>query len=126
MARRALAHWFANEYAEAAADYGEYARLHPDDATAWMRLGISQAHLQKTSEADASLGKAFALGADAPLDLYNLACGYALLGQTEKALDFLERAVAGGYGEKSRIAADDDLVSLRGLDRFQKILEKMP
>ena len=126
LARRALGHWFANEYAEAAADYGEYVRLHPQDATAWMRLGISQAHLQKTAEAEASLHKAFALGADAPIDLYNLACGYALLNQPEKALDYLERAVAGGYGEKRRIAADEDLVSLRDLDRFKQILEKLP
>ena len=126
LARRALGHWFANEYAEAAVDYGEYVRLHPDDATAWLRLGISQAHLQKTAEADASLQKAFALGADAPIDLYNLACGYALLGQADKALDYLDRAVAAGYGEKRRIAADDDLVSLRDLDRYRKILEKLP
>jgi acetyl esterase/lipase len=126
LARRALGHWFANEYPEAAADYGEYVGLHPDDATAWLRLGISQAHLQKTTEADASLQKAFTLGADAPIDLYNLACGYALLNQTDKALDYLDRAVAGGYGEKRRVAADEDLVSIRDLDRFKQILEKLP
>ena len=126
LARRALGHWFANEYAEAAADYGEYVRLHPQDGTAWMRLGICQAHVKKTAEAEASLQKAFALGADTPIDLYNLACGYALINQPDKALDYLERAVAGGYGEKRRVAADEDLASLRDLDRFQKILEKLP
>jgi acetyl esterase/lipase len=126
LARRALSHWFANEYAEAAADYGEYVRTHPDDATAWMRLGLSQAHLGKTAEAGASLEKATALGASSPVDLYNVACGYALLDQPEKAIEYLDRAVSTGWGDKRRIAADEDLASLRGLERFQKILAKLP
>lgn len=126
LARRALAHWFANEYAEAAADYGEYVRTHSDDATAWLRLGISQAHVGKTAEAGASLEKAVALGASSPVDLYNVACGYALLDQPAKAIDYLDRAVSAGYGIRSRIAADDDLASLRGLDRFREILARLP
>ncbi|HEY2798344.1 MAG TPA: tetratricopeptide repeat protein [Thermoanaerobaculia bacterium] len=126
IARRALSHWFANEYPEAAAAYAEYVKSHPDDAEAWLRLGISQAHLAKASDAAASLEKARALGADAPLDLSNLACGYALLGDPEKAIDYLDRSVSAGYGIRSRIAADEELASLRNLDRFQKVLAKLP
>ncbi len=134
LARRALSHWFANEYPEAAAAYGEYVKIHPDDAEAWLRLGISQAHgsspeaarSASAETAAASLEKARSLGADTPIDLYNLACGYALLGQPEKALDDLERAVAAGYGTRSRVAADDDLASLRSLERYQKVLAKIP
>jgi dienelactone hydrolase len=126
LARKALSHWFANEYPEAAAAYADYVKAHPDDATAWLRLGLSQAHLQKPEEAAASLERARALGADSPLDLYNLACGYALLGQSEKAIDYLDRAVSAGYGIRSRIAADEDLASLRSLDRYQKVLAKLP
>jgi dienelactone hydrolase len=127
LARRALSHWFANEYAEAAAAYGEYVKIHPDDEEAWLRLGISQAHGSANgSSAAASLEKARSLGADTPLDLYNLACGFALLGQPEKALDYLERAVSAGYGIRSRIADDEDLASLRSLERYQKVLSKAP
>jgi hypothetical protein len=126
LARRALSHWFANEYPEAAAAYAEYVRTHPDDAEAWLRLGISQAHGSSSADAAASLEKARSLGADTPLDLYNLACGYALLGQPEKALDDLERAVSAGYGIRSRVAADDDLASLRSLERYQKVLARIP
>ena len=125
-ARKALSHWFANEYPEAAAAYGEYVRTHPDDAEAWLRLGISQVHLSNPERAAASLEKARSLGADTPLDLYNLACGYALLGQSEKALDYLDRAVSAGYGIRSRVAADDDLASLRSLERYQRVLAKVP
>ncbi|HEY4230576.1 MAG TPA: hypothetical protein VGO79_10410 [Thermoanaerobaculia bacterium] len=134
LARKALSHWFANEYPDAAAAYGEYVKIHPDDAEAWLRLGISQAHGSNPTKtgsafaetAAASLETARSLGADTPLDLYNLACGYALLGQTEKALDYLDRAVAAGYGIRSRVAADDDLASLRSLERYQRVLAKVP
>jgi hypothetical protein len=124
-ARRALSHWFGREYSEAAAAYGEYVKTHPDDATAYLRLGLSQAHLKRVSEAEANLQKAVALGADSPADFYNVACGYALAGQKEKALDWLERAVAAGFQDRRLMASDEDLESLRGLDRFQKLVEKL-
>jgi|KBSMisStaDraftv2_1062788.scaffolds.fasta_scaffold213637_1 dienelactone hydrolase len=126
LARRALSHWFANEYAEAAAAYGEYVKIHPDDAEAWLRLGISQAHGPRPGDAAGSLEKARSLGADTPPDLYNLACGYALLGQPEKALEYLDRAVSAGYGIRSRVAADEDLASLRSLGRYQSVLARVP
>lgn len=125
-ARKALSHWFAHEYAEAAAAYGEYIKTHPDDAVAYMRLGLSQAHLQRPAEAEANLERAASLGADRPIDLYNAACGYALMGKTEKALDLLERAVAGGFSSKQLLATDEDLSSVRPSPRFRKLLEKMP
>jgi dienelactone hydrolase len=122
-ARKALAHWFGHEYPEAAAAYGDYVRTHPDDAVAFLRLGLSQAHAGKASEAEANMQKAVSLGADRAIDLYNVACGYALLGRTEKALDELERAVAAGFNNKSLLANDTDLASLRGTPRFEKLLE---
>jgi dienelactone hydrolase len=120
--RRALAPWFAHEYAEAASAYGDYVRTHPDDAVAYLRLGLSQAHLLRLAEAETNLRKAVSLGADRPADLYNVACGYALLGQSGKALDALERAVAGGFDNRQLLASDEDLASLRSTSRFQKLL----
>ena len=125
-ARKALAHWFAHEYAEAAAAYGEYVKTHPDDAVAFLRLGFSQAHAQKPVEAEKNLQKAVSLGVDGAFDLYNVACGYAVLKKTEKALDFLDRAVAAGFKNKQLLAADPDLASLRGAKRFQDLLERLP
>ena len=44
LAKKALSHWFGGrEYPQAAKAYAEYVKVHPDDATAWMRLGVSQA-----------------------------------------------------------------------------------
>jgi len=35
-----------------------------------------------------------------PQFLYNTACTFAMLGEAEKSLDLLERAVALGYGDR--------------------------
>lgn len=124
-ARKALSHWFAREYAEAAAAYGGYVKSHPDDAVAWMRLALSQAH-ERSPGAEASLEKALAFGASSPSDLYNAACGYALLGSKDKALDWLERAIRAGAGNRRMIETDDDLASLHGEPRFDALLRKLP
>lgn len=125
-ARRALSFWFAREYGDAADAYAAYVQTHPTDAIAWMRLGISQAHLGKTAEAEASLSKAVSLGADTFTDFYNVACGFAILGQSEKALDWLDRAVKAGFKDKNLLTTDDDLESLRGSERFQKLVAGLP
>jgi tetratricopeptide (TPR) repeat protein len=122
-AKKALSHWFGGrEYPEAAKAYAEYVKTHPDDAVAWMRLGVSQA-ASGDAAAPVSLEKAVQLGADTPNDLYNVACGYALVGQKEKALDWLERAAAAGFSDKRLAETDTDLASLRGEARFQAFLD---
>ena len=84
-ARRALSFWFGHEYAKAEAAYGEFLKTHPNDATAWMRLGLSQAYTKQPAAAEASLERAISLGANGPIDLYNVACAYAVLGEKDRA-----------------------------------------
>ncbi len=125
LAKKALSHWFGGrEYPEAAKAYGEWVKAHPDDAIAWMRLGVSQAAIQDPAAAE-SLERAVGLGADSAADLYNVACGYALLGQTEKALDWLDRAVSAGFTNRSQIENDSDLASLRDTERYRRILDRL-
>ena len=118
-ARRALAHWFAHEYAEAATAYGG---VRPDASRRRDRLD-APGHLagarRKAKDAEASLAKAVSLGADTAIDHYNVACGYAVMGQPEKALDWLERAVEARLHDKNLLKGDDDLTSLHGSERFE-------
>lgn len=123
-AKKALSHWFAREYAESAAAYGRYVDSHPDDAVAWMRLALSQAH-EREPRAAASLERAISLGTDSAAERYNAACGYALLGQKEKALDWLDRAIQAGVSDRRRVEADEDLASLHGEPRFEALLRKL-
>lgn len=126
LARRALAHWFGQEFPEAASAYAAYVKTHPDDAVAWLRLGLSQAHVHEAAAADASLQKAYALGAKSAVDLYNIACGYALTGSKDKALDWLGRAVDAGFQDRRLMTTDSDLESLRGDPRFEALVKRMP
>ncbi len=55
---------------------------------------------------------------------YNLACARARLGLEDKALDALERAIGSGYRDADHAAADPDLESLRGSERFTALLAR--
>jgi len=123
-ARRALSFWFAREYGRAADAYADYLKRHPNDATAWLRLGYSQAASGRGG-AGASLEKAVALGATSALDLYNVASAYALLGEPDRAFDALERAVLAGFRDRGLAERDPDLASLRADPRFQALLGRI-
>jgi len=60
-----------------------------------------------------------------PTDLYNVACGYALIGRTEKALDVLGQAVTAGFADRRLLETDADLASIRDTDGFRAILGKV-
>jgi len=55
--------------------------------------------------------------------LYNLACGYSLLGQKEKAVNFLREAVEAGYGDFKHMESDTDLDNIRATEGYKQIAE---
>jgi dienelactone hydrolase len=124
-ARRALSFWFGREYGKAADAYAEYLKTHPNDAVAWQRLGLSQAYTKRADAAEASLQKSMTLGAMTPLDLYNVACAYAVLGRSDRALEALDRAVGAGFRNRALAERDEDLASIREDERFGRILSRM-
>ncbi len=56
---------------------------------------------------------------------YNLGCSLALCGETQTALDALERAVELGYDDAKQLEHDEDLRSLRRETRFDALLERL-
>ncbi len=86
-------------------------------AVIWCRIGETQRALEWAA-------RALAIGPDEPITLYNVACAYALLGQTEQALECLENAVKHGYAHREWLEHDSDLASLRGHPRFQALLPR--
>ena len=56
--------------------------------------------------------------------LYNLACFNAINGNPEKAIDWLEKAVAGGFNNPDLIGGDSDLDSIRENPRFDAALQQ--
>ena len=59
---------------------------------------------------------------DEPMVLYNVACVYALAGNSGAAIDLLDEAVHKGLMQKAWIEHDSNLDSLRSEERFQSIL----
>ncbi|HYE98099.1 MAG TPA: hypothetical protein VEJ18_04265, partial [Planctomycetota bacterium] len=53
---------------------------------------------------------------------YNVACGYALAGDKERALDWLETSVKGGFAKIDHLRSDPDLDSLRDEKRYKRLL----
>jgi len=56
------------------------------------------------------------------ISAYNVACGYALAGSKEEAIDWLEYSVKGGYNDFDHLRKDSDLDSLRNEKRYKKLL----
>jgi adenylate cyclase len=103
----------------------EHLRLYPDaaralylGALAWCRLGNREKALEWGR-------RALAVDPDESMTLYNVACLYALLGQTEEAIEALTRCVERGFMNKSWIENDTDFNSLQSHPRFQALLDSM-
>ena len=56
--------------------------------------------------------------------LYNAACAFSLAGETEKAIDCLEK-LSWGKGQKGWLENDSDFDPLRDHPRFQAFMEQL-
>jgi len=102
--------------------------LNPEDSRA-LNLGATLLVLVRGAAGGAKAREwnQRALAAD-PEDsgmLYNVACVHARLGETDEAIDCLERAVKSGFGLREWLENDPDFATVRGDPRFQAILAKM-
>jgi TolB-like protein/Flp pilus assembly protein TadD len=98
--------------------------LYPDDVRAIQFGASSNAALGRRERALELCAKALVIDPEAPGTLYNVACAYALLGESDKALDLLEKWVAIGAGG-SWIREDPDFRSLRASPRFIELLQRL-
>jgi TolB-like protein/Flp pilus assembly protein TadD len=113
----------ANE--DAVASIENHLQLNPDEARAYslgasvlIRLGGKGRSKQWTLQA-------MTLAPNDPLVLYNAACNWALLGESEHALDGLDRAIEAGVAVGDWIKHDPDFASLRSHPRFQAIVRRI-
>lgn len=110
------------KFQEAAAALGEVVKTEPENPRAWYLLGMSLHSLGKFEEAIAAFEKNVTLVKN-PNAMYNIACGYARLNQTDKAFEWLEKALAAGVAPFVALETDPDLESLRKDARFKKMLD---
>jgi adenylate cyclase len=99
--------------------------LQPDNARAYYFAAIMQLHLGETEAGRRNIETALAMRPDDYGTLYNGACFHALVGETDRALDLLDRAISTGEGFPEWIEHDDDLASLRPLPRFRALIARL-
>lgn len=100
-------------------------KMNPHDTRA---LCMAANQLSNVGELDRGMKmaeEALAREENEPLVLYNIACFFAMSGDTERSLDLLERAVASGWGDRAWLETDSDLDLLREDARFKALLERI-
>ncbi|MDQ6928197.1 MAG: hypothetical protein M3159_05985 [Actinomycetota bacterium] len=104
-------------------------RLAADERVGVGSLVQLQSHLhyaQRFRDAARAGERAFAGAPAEPGQVaYNIACDWALAGDSDVAMAWLERAVSQGFTSRSQIGDDPDLVSLRNNGRYTALLERL-
>jgi len=99
--------------------------LHPDDTRA-LNLGLGAlAELGEKEKVIEFAARSLSIDGENPDTLYNVACGYALIGEPQRALDCLERASLRGMAIAEWAENDSDLESLRSLPRFLELMKSL-
>lgn len=99
---------------------------HPDNARAAYLGGIGLAVLGQTEQAREWLAQALSIEPDDYFTLYNVACGYAHLGDLDSAMELLERSMPRANDERRAwLRHDSDLDPLRQHPRFVALLRRL-
>lgn len=120
---RAEAKTAAREWSEAAQLWEKIVEINPVEGRFWDRLATARYNVKDYRRAIPAYEKAVELRAGFPSNaVYNIACCYALLGEKEQALKWLERAFDMGFRFLEDSQKDTDLQSLHDDPRFQRIV----
>ena len=103
----------------------KHLELNPDEARAYSLGASVLIRLGETERSKQWTEQAITLVPNDPLILYNAACNWALLGEDDRALDGLERALEAGVAVADWIQHDPDFESLRSHPRFQTIVKRI-
>jgi tetratricopeptide (TPR) repeat protein len=119
---QARAKMTAEQWTEAADLWRKLTDANPTMPRYWDQLGHSSLRAKDYKSAISAFQRAFELGAGYPFNAaYNIACGYALMGEKEQALEWLGKSLDMGFRNLQDVRTDDDLKSLRGDARFIKL-----
>jgi adenylate cyclase len=100
-------------------------QLDPDNDRALYLGAIEDVSYGDRTRGLARIERVVKLMGDDYATLYNASCLYARIGQTDRSLELLDRAVGQGRGFRSWIEKDSDFDSVRADLRFQAILARV-
>jgi adenylate cyclase len=114
-----------NAYQRSLEFTGKYLDLHPDDARSYVLGAGALARLGEPDRAKEWAERAISLARDDDAILYNAGCALAVVGDEERALDALERAIGAGLAGGDWVSQDPDWERLRDHPRFQKLVQRL-
>lgn len=112
----------AQKWTEAVTALEEITKSEPNNGRAWFLLGTSYHQLGNYEKAATAYEKNIPISKN-PTAMYNLACAYSRLKQTDKAFEWLEKSItaSGGFGLNPK--TDEDLANIKDDARFAKMVE---
>ncbi len=106
------------KFTEAATLYEKYLATNRFDGPAWSQYSNCLHGAKQYPAAIDAAKKAIGCGVNPAGQMYNIACGYALLGKKDEAIDWLKKALDSGFPEQATLENDEDTESLRSDPRF--------
>jgi TolB-like protein/cytochrome c-type biogenesis protein CcmH/NrfG len=103
----------------------KHLELNPDDARALYLGGGALVQLGDRPRGLEWARRSLSIDPEDSALLYNVACVYALVGQTDDAIGCLEKAIQNGFGHREWLENDTDLNALRGDPRFETLRRKL-
>jgi len=104
--------------------YQETLKVDPGYVDALNNLGVIYLHDEEYLAARLNFEKAIRLKPEYAEPYYNMACLYAIKGETEKSLMYLKKAATLDRSVREWARRDADLKSLRGLPEFEGMIQK--
>ena len=109
---------------EKAAEYARRSiKLLKGSAVPWHTLGVYYLKRGQLRTAIDHFLAAYSYDPEYVKAAYNTACCYALLGETDEALEYLAKSLASPE-RVARAEADEDFADLRDLPEFKKVIEE--
>jgi hypothetical protein len=123
LASQAEAKMRAKQFPEAVALWERVVALNPVVGDYWARLASARYNVKDCRKAIPAHEKALELRAGYPwATAYNIGCCYALLGEKEPALKWVEKSFALGFRQLDNARNDEDLKSLHDDPRFRELV----
>jgi tetratricopeptide (TPR) repeat protein len=111
-----------HDFAQAASLYEQLTRAYPEDAEVWMELASARAKSQQFRAGAEAYEKALARGGEYEgLLAYRIARLYALAGDRNQSLAWLEKSLAMPLENRPQIANDDAFSSWQNDERFRRL-----
>jgi non-specific serine/threonine protein kinase len=105
--------------------FENHLRLKPDDIRARMLGAVNLVKMGYTERAVEWVDQVLKIDSESPNSLYNGACVFALAGETDRAIDCLEKQFNNNALSRSWVENDSDLNSLRDHPRFIELISKL-